>query len=56
MVFRAGGHKVLHTEQGRAVLVQVLEKVVNVHQQQLDRLLVQRGKCQHRAQFDKQSQ
>lgn len=56
MILGTSVHEVLHAKQRRTILDQVLEKVVYVHEQQLNCLLVQRGKGQHRAEFYKQTQ
>lgn len=56
MVLGGDVHKLLDVEQRRAVLHQILEKVLQVHRQQLHRLLVQRREAEHRAEPHEQAQ
>lgn len=56
MILGTSVDKVLHIEQRRTILHQVLEEVVYVHEQQLNCLLVERGEGQHRSEFYKESQ
>ena len=56
MVFRRRRAVILDHEQSRGVPLHVGEKIIDVKEQQLNALLVERSVRQHGAQFDEQPQ